>query len=322
MRAVTQRGFGGTEQLSVAEVATPEPGPGEVLVRVRAAALDRGTHHLLTGLPLLGRPFFGIRRPRFPVIGRDLAGVVDAVGEGVTEVRIGDDVIGTADGSVAEHAVVPVKRIAPKPASLGWEEAAALPVSGLTALQAVRRSGDLGPGSRVLILGASGGVGSYAVQLAAATGAEVTGVCSGAKADFVRGLGATRVIDYAREEPGADGSRYDAVIDLGGNRPLRRLRRLLTERGTLVLTGGEEGGRLLGGMERNLLAVAWSPFLRQRLTMFVSAESAEDLHELVEHVEAGRVRPAVERTYTLDEAPKALEHLAAGHVRGKVAISV
>ncbi len=322
MRAVTQKGFGGTEQLEIAEVPAPAPGPGEVLVDVRAAGLDRGTWHLLTGLPLIGRPFFGYRTPKVPIIGRDLAGVVTAVGEGVTDVRPGDEVIGTADGSVAGHAVLPVKRLAPKPASLTWEEAAVLPISGLTALQAVRHDPDLGPGKRVLVLGASGGVGSYAVQVAAATGAEVTGVCSGAKADLVRGLGATHVVDYTREEPGADGTRYDLVVDIAGNRPVRRLRRLLTRRGVLVITGGEDGGRVLGGMGRNLLALAWSPFVSQRLTMFISSENSEGLRELVHLVESDRVRPALERTYAFDETPKALEHLAAGHVRGKVAITV
>lgn len=322
MRAVTQDRYGGTEQLRLTEVADPVPGAGEVLVRVHAAAVDRGTWHLMTGLPLVARLGIGLRRPKVPVIGRDLAGVVEALGPGVSGVAVGDEVIGTADGSFAELAVVPVSRLARKPAGLSFEAAAVLPISGLTALQAVRDAGRVQPGDRVLVTGASGGVGSYAVQVATAYGAEVTGVCSAAKADLVRSLGATRVIDYATEVAGADGSRWDVVIDLAGLRRVADLRRLLTPRGTLVIAGGESDERWIGGIHRQLAALMWSPFVRQRLTAQLSSENAADLTELVGLVERGDVRPTLDRAYPLADAARAIDDLAAGRVRGKAAITV
>jgi NADPH:quinone reductase-like Zn-dependent oxidoreductase len=302
MRAVVQRGFGGTEQLSVQQLPDPTPGEGEVLVRVTAAAVDRGTWHLLTGLPYVARPYVGLRSPRFPVVGRDVSGTVAAVGAGVTGYAVGDRVLGTADGSCAELAVVPVTRLVPLPEGLDPVASAALPISGLTALQGLAKAhrGDgVRTGDRVLVIGASGGVGSYAVQLAASAGAEVTGVASAAKADLVRDLGATRVLDYAAG-PLDDGTRYDLVL----------------------VAGGENGGRWTAGAHRQLLAMLWSPFVGQRLTGLVSAERAEDLQVLVEHAAAGRVRPAVDRTFSLEETPKALDHLADGHVRGKALITL
>ncbi len=322
MRAVVQQQYGGSEQLRLEDVDAPVPGPKDVLVRVRAAGVDRGTWHLMTGLPYAVRLGFGLRRPKFPIPGRDVAGVVEAVGDEVTTVAVGDRVIGTADGSFAQLAVVPEGRVAPAPAGLTMEEAAVLPVSGVAALQAVRRVGRVRPGQQVLVIGASGGVGSYAVQVAAADGAVVTGVASGAKTDLVRALGATRVIDYTREDIDHDGSSYDLIVDLAGNRPLSQLRDSLTPTGTLVIAGGENGGRWLGGTHRQLAAVARSPFVRQRLTAFLSRENGEDLATLSALVERGLLRPALERTYALDEAAKAIDHLAAGHVRGKVALTV
>ncbi len=322
MRAVTQAQYGGTEQLSLGDVAVPAPGPRDVLVRVRAAGVDRGTWHLMTGLPYAVRMAFGLRRPKFPVPGRDVAGVVESVGDDVTGVAVGDEVMGTADGSFAELALVPEKRLAPKPAALSFEEAAVLPVSGLTALQAVRDAGRVREGDRVLVIGASGGVGTYAVQIAAAAGAEVTGVASGAKADLVRSLGARRVIDYTREEIDADDLRYDVIIDLAGLRPLRALRRSLTARGTLVIAGGEGGDRWLGGTHRQLAAMTLSPFVGQRLTALLSKENADDLAELGRLADQGRLRPLLERTFSLDEAAKAIDHVAAGHARGKVALTL
>ncbi len=322
MRAVTQQQYGGTEQLSLNDIADPTPGPRDVLVRVRAAGVDRGTWHLMAGMPYAVRMMFGFRRPKYPVPGRDVAGVVEAVGEEVTAVTVGDEVIGTANGSFAELALVPEKRVAHKPASLSFEEAAVLPVSGLTALQAVRDAARVREGDRVLIIGASGGVGSYAVQVAAAAGAEVTGVASGAKADLVRSLGATRVIDYTREEIDSDGVRYDVIIDLAGLRPLRELRRSLAPRGTLVIAGGEGGDRWLGGVHRQLGAMALSPFVGQRLTSMLSKESADDLAELGRMADDGTLRPLLERTFSLDEAAEAIDHVADGHARGKVALSV
>jgi len=322
MQAVTQHRYGGTETLEVAEVAAPEPGPTDVLVRVRAAGVDRGTWHLMTGTPYAVRLAFGLRRPKFAVLGRDVAGVVERVGDAVTAVAVGDEVMGTADGSFAELAVVPEKRIARKPAGVSFAEAAVLPVSGGTALQAVRDAGRVRTGDRVLVIGASGGVGSYAVQVAAAYGAEVTGVASSSKADLVRSLGAAHVVDYARDDLDAHSTSYDLVIDLAGLRPIRRLRGLLGERGTLVIAGGEGGDRWLGGAQRQLLAMALSPFVPQRLTGLMSSEVGADYAELADLVERGSVRPTLERTFALQEAAKAIDHLTAGHVRGKIALTV
>ena len=324
MRAVVQRGFGGTEQLSVQELPDPTPGEGEVLVRVAAAAVDRGTAHLLTGLPYIARPYVGMRAPRFPVVGRDVSGTVAAIGPGVTGYAVGDRVLGTADGSCAELAVVPVTRMVHLPEGLDPVTSAALPISGLTALQGLAKAhrGDgVRPGDAVLLIGASGGVGSYAVQLAAAAGADVTGVASAAKADLVRDLGASRVLDYAAG-PLDDGTRYDLVLVAGGTHRLRDLRRLLVRDGTLVLAGGESENRLTAGAHRQLLAMLWSPFVPQQLLGLMSRESGEDLAALVEHVAAGRLRPAVDRTFDLPQTPEALEELIAGRVRGKAVITV
>ncbi len=320
MRAVHQHRYGGSEQLMLTEAAAPVPGPHDVVVRVRAAGVDRGTWHLMAGRPYAVRLAFGLRRPKHPVPGRDVAGVVAEIGEQVTAVAVGDEVIGTADGSFAEVAVVPEARVGRKPAGLSFEEAAVLPVSGLAALQAVRAAGGVRSGDRVLVIGASGGVGSYAVQIAAASGAEVTGVASGAKADLVRSLGATRAIDYTHDDLD-DGTRYDVVLDVAGLRPLRQLRRLLTDTGTLVIIGGEGGDRWLGGTHRQLAALALSPFVRQRLTALLSKENADDLAALAQLVDDGHLRPALERTYALHEAAKAIDHVASGHARGKVAVT-
>jgi NADPH:quinone reductase-like Zn-dependent oxidoreductase len=321
MKAVVQHRYGGSEQLEVREIATPVPDAGEVLIRVRAAGIDRGTWHLMTGLPLVMRLGFGLRGPKQPIPGRDLAGVVEAVGDDVDGFSPGDEVIGTADGSFAEYALAPATRLAHKPAGLTFEQAAVLPVSGLTAVQAVRKAG-VRPGHQVLIIGASGGVGSYAVQIAAASGAMVTGVCSGSKADFVRSLGADQVIDYARTEIDHDGRRYDVIIDIAGNRSISQLRRSLTPTGCLVVVGGENGGRWFGGIHRQLAGMILSPLVRHRLTAFLSSESSTDLTALADQVDRGQLRPVLDRTYTLDEAAKAIDHLAAGHTRGKIAITV
>ena len=321
MRAVHQQQYGGTDRLHLTDLPVPTPGPEEVLVRVTAAGIDRGTVHVMTGRPLVARLGLGLRRPRYPVPGRDLAGTVEALGPGVEGWSVGDRVVGTADGSCAELAVVPVRRLARAPRQLADDEAAALPVSGLTALQAVR-AGRGGPGHRVLVVGASGGVGGYAVQLAVAAGARVTGVCSAAKADLVRSLGADHVITHETEDVDAEGGTYDAVLDIGGHRRLRTLRRVLAPRGALVVVGSETGGRWLGGLQRSMAAAALSPFVRQRLVMLVARERAEDLAELVALVDAGRVRPSVERVFPLAETAAAVEHVATGRARGKVVVRV
>jgi NADPH:quinone reductase-like Zn-dependent oxidoreductase len=277
---------------------------------------------MMTGRPYLGRLAFGLRTPRNRVLGIEVAGTVDAVNAGVTQVAVGDEVYGYARGSFAEYAVARADKLAPKPVNLSFEQASVVPVSAATALQALTASGRAQPGQTVLVIGASGGVGSYAVQIAKALGAEVTGVASTGKLDLVRALGADHVLDYTRDDF-ADGSRrYDLVLDIAGNPSLSRLRCALAPTGTAVITGGEEGGSFSGGMNRQLRAVALSPFLRQRLTTFIARQRSSDLDRLTLLIEAGNVTPSVDRSYPLEETPDAVRHLAAGQVRGKVAISI
>jgi NADPH:quinone reductase-like Zn-dependent oxidoreductase len=323
MRAVVQDTYGSADVLRQARVARPEIGDRDVLLRVHAAGLDRGTWHLMTGKPYLLRLVFGIRGPKQPVLGRDVAGTVAAVGSAVTRFAVGDEVYGIAPGSFAEYAVAPEHKLARKPANATFEQAAVVPVSALTALQALVDVGRVERGQKVLVTGASGGVGSYAVQLAKALGAEVTGVCSTTKLDLVRSLGADHVLDYTREDF-ADGiHRYDLILDIAGNPTLSRLRRALTPTGTLVLVGGEEGGDWTGGtIGRQLRARALSLFVRQRLTSCLNRERGSDLERLTGLIESGQVTPSIDRTYPLDEAPEAMRHLEDGRARGKVAISV
>jgi NADPH:quinone reductase-like Zn-dependent oxidoreductase len=322
MRAIVQHSYGEADVLHVEEIARPEHGAKEVLVKVHAAGLDRGTWHLMTGTPYLARLAFGFRAPRNPVPGLDLAGTVVAVGDAVQRLAVGDEVFGVGNGSFAEYAVAREGQLALKPKNLSFEQAAVVPVSATTALQAVRDRGHLEAGQAVLVIGASGGVGSYAVQLAKAFGAEVTGVCSTAKIDLVRSMGADHVIDYTQEDFTDGERRYDLVLDIAGNPTITHLRRALTPRGTVVFVGGEGGGSFSGGMNRPVRASAVSPFLRQRLTMFVAATRHVDLETLTELIEAGKVTPILERAYRLAEAPDAMRHLVAGRVRGKVAITV
>ena len=317
MRAVTQHRYGGTDQLATAVVPVPSPGPGEVLVRVEAAGVDRGVWHLMTGLPRALRfAGFGVRAPRRR-LGMDLAGTVVEIGDGVVGFAAGDPVLGIGTGAFAEYAVAPAAKLVVRPPSLSAVRAAALPISGLTALQAVRAAGVVA-GQSVLVLGAAGGVGSYAVQVARHRGADVTGVCSAAKRDFVSGLGATRVAAYEEEAIG-DLGRFDVIIDTGGSRRLGELRSALTPRGTLMIVGGEGGGSWFG-MGRQACAVALSPFVSQRLAMMVNSENAADLAELTALVVAGDVVPQVERTFGLEETATAIDHLVAGDVLGKVVV--
>jgi NADPH:quinone reductase-like Zn-dependent oxidoreductase len=323
VKAVIQRRYGGIDQLELAEVPRPVPARGEVLVRVRAAAVDRGTVHLMTGLPKLVRLAMGLRGPRQQTPGLDLAGIVEEVGPGVEGFAVGDEVVGAGRCARAELAVTAAGRLAHKPASLAFEQAAAIPVSGVTALQGLRDVGRMTAGQSVLVIGASGGVGTFAVQLAKAFGGVVTGVASAAKLDLVRDLGADRVVDYASGDLidlTRDAAPFDLVLDINGNRPVRELRQLLTPRGTLVIVGGEGGGSILGGLERQLGAAALSPFVRHRLAFFVAKDNGADVQTLVDLVEQGKLHPAVERTFPLVEAGKALAHLQDGHVRGKVVV--
>jgi NADPH:quinone reductase-like Zn-dependent oxidoreductase len=307
--------------LRSAQVARPAPQAGEVLVRVRAASVDRGTWHLMAGLPYPTRLVFGLRRPNFTNPGRTLSGVVEAIGAGVAGFRPGDEVYGIAsnNGTFAEYAVVPAAKLAAKPARLSFEEAAALPVSGSTALQAVRDHARVRPGENVLVIGASGGVGGFAVQIAKELGAEVTGMASAGKLDAVRALGADHAIDRTETDLGRD--RYDVIIDIAGRRPLAQLRRALTPRGRLVIVGGETGGRLLDGMGRQFRAALLSPFVGERLGFFVNKENAADLRALAALAESGTVTPLVDRVYPLAETVAAVRQLLDGRVTGKVVVT-
>jgi len=324
MRAIVQDHYGTVPEnvLRVAEPARPSIGDDEVLVRVRAASVDRGMWHLMTGRPNLMRIMgFGLRRPNQANPGRSMAGTVEAVGKNVTAFEPGDEIYGTAEGSFAEYAHAEAGKLAHKPANLSFEQAAAVPVSGLTALQGVRRA-QMGAGQKVLIIGASGGVGSFAVQIAKAFGAEVTGVCSTAKTELVRELGADHVVDYTREDFADGEHRYDVILDIGGNSRLTHLRRALTPAGRLVIVGGETEGRWLGGFDRQIRAMLLSPWVSQKLGILGASENSADLSVLAELVESGEITPAIDRTYALDETPAAIRHLMEGRAQGKVVITV
>ena len=326
MKAVVQDVYGPSGVLGLREIDRPAIGEDEVLVRVCAAGVDPGVWHLMTGEPYLVRAMgFGLRKSKVAVRGRDVAGVVEAAGAGVTRFGPGDQVYGTCEsGSFAEYAAAPQRRLAAKPANLSFEQAAVVPISGVTGLQAVRGSGRVRPGQQVMVIGAAGGVGSFAVQIAKASGARVTGVCSTAKAGLVRSLGADDVIDYTRDEIDCHGARYDVVIDTAGNRPLSLLRRAITPRGTLVLVGGEHGGgRALGGFDRQLLRAPLVSMLGgQRLRGLTAKEGAGDLEVLTGLIESGAVTPVIDRTYALADAPDAIRYLAEGHAAGKVVVTV
>ncbi|GIG55492.1 NAD(P)-dependent alcohol dehydrogenase [Demequina activiva] len=323
MRAAVQRRYAGPETIRIETVPTPQPGAGEVLIAVRAAGVDRGVWHVATGRPLVMRLMgFGLRRPSQPIQGSDVAGVVVAVGNGVTRFAVGDEVFGSAAGSFAEYAVARQDRLTTKPAGMDFSRAGALPVSAVTALQAVEESAKVEAGQRVLVLGASGGVGSYAVQIAVAAGAYVTGVASAAKADLVRELGAERVLDYRTTDVTSLDEHYDVIIDAGSLTSLRRLRRILSSDGTLVIVGGEGGDSLVGGAGRTLWAPLVSLFTSQRLMGFLSEMTAERLERVRAMVESGEVRAPVSRTYPLDSAAEAVKDLAAGKVSGKAVVTV
>lgn len=323
MHAIVQHEYGTADVLQHAEVPLPSaPGDDEVLLHVTAAGLDRGTWHLMAGEPLVVRPLFGMRRPRQPIPGFDVAGTVVAVGPGVTRLAVGDQVFGMAKGSFAQYALAAEGKLVVKPPALGDTEAAVMGISGLTALQALRDGGDLQPGQHVLILGASGGVGTYAVQIAKALGAEVTGVCSSEKVDFVQSLGADHVLDYTATDPVDGVTRYDVIIDIGGNRRLSALRRALTPDGTLVIVGAENGGRWTGGVGRQFRATLLSPFVSQNLKMLFSSENADDLQVLADLAAEGKLRPAMDSVVPLLNTSDAMRRLVAGEVRGKIAISV
>lgn len=326
MMAVTQRAYGSPDVLEHRKVARPAVGDGDVLIRVQAASVNAADWHLMRGMPYVirgmgSRMGFGLRAPKSNVLGLNVAGQVEAVGPAVTEFKPGDEVYGEHPGAFAQFLSAPEHALAPKPASLTFEEAAAMPLAAITALQGLRDHGHVGPGTRLLINGASGGVGHFAVQIAKAFGADVTGVCSTHNVEMVRSLGADRVIDYTREDFADGQHRYDVILDLVGNRRLPQLRRALTATGTLLISHGA-GGRWLGPMGTILRAVTTSGFTSQRLRTFEATTTKEDLLALTELVEAGKVRPMIDRTYPLSEAAEAVRYVEDGHARGKVVIAI
>jgi NADPH:quinone reductase-like Zn-dependent oxidoreductase len=323
MKAIVRDTYGSLDVLELRDIDKPEIGDEEVLVRVHAAGVGRDVWHVMTGLPYPIRlAGYGLRAPKNPVIGSDVAGVVEAVGKNVTRFQSGDEVFGIGKGSFAEYARALEDKLAPRPANLSFEQAAVVAISGLTALQGLRDHGKVRPGQEVLVIGASGGVGTYAVQLAKAFGAHVTGVCSTPKVDLVRSIGADHVIDYTREDFAEGEQCYNLILDIGGNSTLSRLRRALAFRGTLIITGGEGGGRWLGGTDRQLRALILSRFVDQKLGTFISKENHEDLLVIKGLIESGKVTPVIDRMYPLAEAPEAIRYLEEGHAQGKVVITV
>jgi NADPH:quinone reductase-like Zn-dependent oxidoreductase len=323
MKAIVHDRYGPpSEVLELRDVDVPAVGDDDVLVRVHAAGIHAGIWHAVTPTPQVARVAFGLRKPKNPGVWADVAGRVEAVGRNVTRFQPGDEVFGVCSkGAIAEYAVARHDKFEHKPANVTFEQAAVVTISGVTALQALRDKGKVQPGQRVLVTGAGGGVGSFTVQIAKVLGAHVTGVCSTAKVDLVRSLGADRVIDYTREDF-ADGTRYDLIVDIAGNRKLSHLRKALTPEGTLVLIGGEDGGGVLAGLERNLQAALLSPFTGQSLGGMLGRERQEDLRRLRELMETGEVTPAVDRTYPLPDAAEAIRYVQERRSRGKVAVTI
>jgi NADPH:quinone reductase-like Zn-dependent oxidoreductase len=323
MEAAVRHRYGSADSVQLAEIDRAEVKDGEVLMRVHAAGVDRGVWHLMTGRPYLMRiAGVGFRAPKNPVLGMDLAGVVEVVGGKVTRFQRGDEVFGMGAGSFAEYALAREDKLAHKPANLTFEQAAVVGISGSTALQALRDHGHVQPGQEVLIIGASGGVGTFAVQIAKALGGRVTAVCSTTKMEMVRSIGADRVIDYTRDDFAASGDHFDVIIDIGGNSTIARLRRALTPKGTLVIVGGEGGGAWFGGIDRQLRAMMLSLFIGQKMVTFINKENHQDLIVLSDLIESGKVTPVIDRTYPLAEVPDAIRRLLDGKARGKIAITI
>ena len=323
MRAIVQDRYGSPDVLELRDIDKPVVGDDDVLVRVHAAGVHIGDRHIMTGLPYMLRIVgFGLFAPKFCVRGMDIAGMVEAVGQNVTQFQAGDEVFGTCNGAFAQYACASQDKLAPKPANLTFEQAAAVPTSAYTALQGLRDKGKIQPGQKVLIIGASGGVGIFAVQIAKFFGAEVTGVCSTGNVEMVRSIGADHVIDYTQENFTKGELRYHLILEMGGRRPLTEIRRALEPRGSLVLIGAEGGNRWLGGMDRWILALLLSPFVRHKLGPLASMERKEDLLFLKELIEAGKIAPVIARTYLLSEVPEAMRYLEMGQVQGKVVITM
>lgn len=321
MLAIVNDAYGPPDGLALREVPTPRPAADEVLVRVRAASVNAYDWHVMRGLPYLVRVQEGLRRPKSNAMGVDVAGQVEAVGARVTRFQPGDEVFGARSGAFAEYVCGAERRFTPKPANLTFEQAAAVPTAGTTALQALRDKGQLRPGQRVLINGAAGGVGTFAVQLANAFGAEVTAVCGPRHVDTVRSLGADRVIDYTAEDFARDGQRYDLILNIAGNRSLLEYRRILRQRGTLVLVGAPRG-QWIGPLATPLKALALSRVVNQNLRPLLATHSDADRLTLKEFIEADKVTPVIDRAYPLRETAEAIRYLEVGHARGKIVIAV
>ena len=322
MKAIVQDSYGLPDALELRDIDTPTVAEGEVLIRVVAAAINPADWAFMRGIPYLFRPAYGLTKPRNPVRGSDVAGSVMAVGTEVARLRVGDEVFGSGRGTLAEYAVAKEANLAIKPANLSAEEAAAVPMGGLTALQALRDAAKVEPGQKVLVTGASGGVGSFAVQIAKSMGAEVTAVCSTRNVDRVRAIGADHVIDYTQEDFTRNGRAYDVIVDNAGTRSLRDTRRAMTPKGTLIPNNGQLDRVWVASLPRLMRTMAWSLFVGQKARMVLSAANYEDLEAIKELIEAGRVKPLIDRTYQLAEAPEAMAYLGEGHARGKIVVEV
>ena len=321
MAAVTQDRYGSTDVLELRAVEMPRIASDEVLVEVHAGGIDRGVCHLMTGQPYLIRiAGYGLRKPKNATLGLDVAGLVVAIGADVTRFQTGDEVFGIAKGSYAQYASADQNKLAHKPQNATYEQVAVAAVSGVTALEALTDVGHLQADQKVLIIGASGGVGTYAVQLAKALGAEVTGVGGAGSTDMMTSIGADHVIDYTQQDFVEGQTRYDLVLDIGGRNSIRRLRSVLAQRGTLVIVGGEGGNRLTGGVGRQLRARALSPFTAQRLTTFISSENYTNIERLAAYIESGEVVSAIGHRFGLAQVPAALRHLDSSSSRGKTVI--
>ena len=326
MKAIVCREYGSPDVLACEEIETPTAKEGEVLVKVYAASVNPMDWHFMRGAPLMLRAAGGWSRPRDARVGVDLAGRVEAVGAKVTRFKPGDEVLGVGRGACAEYVCVGERKLALKPAAMTFEQAAAVPLAGITALQGMRDKGRIQPGQKVLINGAAGGVGTLAVQIAKSFGAEVTAVCSTRNVELVRSLGADHVIEYTREDFTRGGRRFDLILDNVGNHTLADCRRALTARGALVLVGGggvsDSEGRWIGPLARSLKAALLSPFVSQKLGLFVASSNQGDLVVLMDLMESGKLTPVIDRTYPLSEVPDAIRYVEQGHARGKVVITV
>jgi NADPH:quinone reductase-like Zn-dependent oxidoreductase len=323
LKAITYEKFGSPDVLELRDFAKPDIGPGEVLVRVRAASPNPYDWHFMRGQPYIARPALGLRRPKYVVLGSDVAGEVEAVGDAVTRFRVHDEVFGfVAAGGFADFVSAPEERLVLKPANLSFEQAATVPLAGVTALQGLREAGEIRPGQKVLIVGASGGVGTFAVQIAKFFGANVTGVCSTRNLDIVRSIGADHVIDYTQEDFTQSGQKYDLIFQVAGTASPSTCRRALTPHGTLVLSSGDSPGRIIGAVSRIIKALLVSPFVGQTLRPLATKPSTDDLEFLRNLIEAGKLKPIIDRTYPLSQTAEAIRYLETGRARGKVVISV